>query len=216
MGDLTKDTPKPLLKLENDDQTLLIRSLRSLPQQINKAFVVGGYQGSQIQAYLREIKNVATFLDLEYVNQPHLNGTADALFACKDKLKDKFLVIMGDDLYSQDDLEKLAREPLGILVSRLVKDDPSYENAIVKVEGGKLANIVERQPGKKGDLVNAGAYILNKDFFKYPPVLAENHTSEYGLPQTLLQMVKDGHKFSVVEATFWKKISTPEDLRLAT
>ena len=234
MGALTKDTPKPMLCM--GEKTLLERNLAAMPDAIDEVVIVVGYLADTIKNFLGDRFGGKK---ITYVHQAELKGTGHALSLCKDVLHpvrgrapqggrsrtfgkaasngvhDRFLVINGDDLYAKADLERLAREPLGILVWELAENDPEGRQASVKLNGGgKLADIVERQPAVKGALVNTGAYVLDERYFKYPLVPANNLTAEFGLPQTMLQMVKGGAEMSVVKATWWHKVASPKDLEL--
>ncbi len=209
MGELTKDTPKPLLKINNE--TLLEHNLQALPDEVNEVILVVGYLGDKIRAL---IGNDFAEKKIVYVKQAELKGTAHALFQCKDFLEDRFLVIHGDDLYSKKDLEELVKHPSAVLVWEMKNDEFNQDRqGLVKTnEKGEVINIVERQPARAGGLVNTGAYVLNKKLFDYPLVAAGQPANEYGLPQTFLQMVKDGERFSVVKATSWHKVAGPQDL----
>lgn len=209
MGELTKNTPKPLLKVQ--DKTLLEHNLEAMPEEIDEVILVVGYLNEQIRGF---IGGNFRGKKISYVLQKELKGTAHALFLCKDILHGRFLALNGDDLYSREDLQDVVRQPLAILAWALEADDLSNKgSATVKLDSdGYLLDIVERQPAKKGILVNAGAYIINENFFQYPLVSAGDPATEYGLPQTFLQMVRDGAKISVVQARKWRKVGSPEDL----
>lgn len=213
MGELTKNTPKPLLKIQ--DKTLLEHNLIAMPPEIDEVVLVVGYLHEQIKSYIGE-----QFLGkkITYVHQDELKGTGHALSLCKGVLAERFLVIMGDDLYYEKDLQELVKRELAILVWKMKDDEfKNDRQAIVKINGhGELQDIVERQPAVKGTLVNTGAYVLDEKFFQYPLVLAGMPAKEYGLPQTFLQMVKAGAKMNVVEAQWWHKVASPEDLNNGT
>jgi UDP-N-acetylglucosamine diphosphorylase / glucose-1-phosphate thymidylyltransferase / UDP-N-acetylgalactosamine diphosphorylase / glucosamine-1-phosphate N-acetyltransferase / galactosamine-1-phosphate N-acetyltransferase len=213
MGALTKDTPKPMLKIE--DQTLLERNIAALPAAVDEVVIVVGYLGEKIREFFGDHSNGKK---MTYVTQRELKGTGHALMQCRDALHGRFLVIMGDDLYAKDDLERLAAEPLGVLVLELGNDDAEgNRHAIVTVDSmGQVVDIIERQPGIRGVLVNTGAYVLDMRYFDCPLVPAGNLTEEFGLPQTLLQLVRSGAKMSVVKATWWHKVGAPEDLKLVS
>lgn len=224
MGGLTKGTPKPLLKVGG--KIILEHNLAELPEEIEEVILVVGYLGKQIKDKIGNEFDLSLGpspspgegrkLKISYVEQKELKGTAHALFSCKDLLHGRFLVLMGDDLYNKRDLEKLMKNPLGVLVWPLGdgEDNSVLQGGIVKVnEAGELIDIVERQQGKTGDLVNTGAYILDETFFNYPLVSARIPANEFGLPQTFLQMVHDGAKFTVVPAEKWHKVASPEDLK---
>ncbi len=226
MGVLTKSTPKPLLKI--GDKTILEHNLSELPDEVEEVIVVIGYKGEMIKELIGDSFVIHTSsvpphkgerreLKITYIKQKELKGTADAVFQCRDLLNDRFLVLSGDDIYYKGDLEMLIKQPLAILVWPLPggADNSILQGGVVKVnEARELADIVERGSAGGGALINTSAYVLNKDLFQYPLVSAGSPANEYGLPQTFLQMVKDGRNFSVVKATHWKKISVPQDLEL--
>ncbi len=210
MGDLTRDKPKPLLTIEN--KTLLEHLFSSLPDAIDEVVLVVGYLKEQIRSLIGE--NHAG-RKIVYVEQKELKGTAHALAMCKNVLRGKFLVLMGDDLYRKEDLSKMIKFPLALLAWELPEVDRQNDfQAIVKVNSqGNLVNIIERQPAVAGALVNCGAYVLDERYFDLPLVPAGNKTAEFGLPQTFLQLVRQGAKIDIVKASWWYKVSAPEDLK---
>ena len=80
----------------------------------------------------------------------------------KDILKDKFLVMMGDDLYHKDDLKKIIKHNLAVLAREV--EDPSHFGIIEVDSNGNLINIIEKPKESKNKLVNIGVYMLNKNF----------------------------------------------------
>jgi bifunctional UDP-N-acetylglucosamine pyrophosphorylase/glucosamine-1-phosphate N-acetyltransferase len=210
MGELTKNCPKPLLKIE--ERTLLEHNLTAMPDEIDEVVLVVGYLADQIKEVIGE-----KFLNKKiiYVHQKELRGTGHALSVCKDVLRGRFLVLMGDDLYEKEDLKKLISHPLAVLSQKLKNPGKDDSYALIKMdEHGKLLDIVERQQAKPGDLANSGAYVLDERYFNLPLVPAGNKTDEFGLPQTMLELVKQGAKFDITQATFWHKVTSPKDLRL--
>ena len=211
MGELTKGTPKPMLKI--DEKTLLERNFEALPDAIGEVVLVVGYLGDMVKEFVG-----TEFMGKKvvYVHQSELKGTGHALSLCKDALRDRFLVVMGDDLYAKEDLERLIKEPLGVPVLELKEDDPdgNRQAVVVMDADGNVRDIVERQAGVKGALVNTGAYVLDMRYFNCPLAPAGNLTPEFGLPQTLLCLVKDGAAMSVVRATWWHKVASPQDLEI--
>ena len=153
MGQLTRDKPKLLLEINS--KTILEYNLEAMPDEIDEVILVVGYMADKIREKFGD-----TFLGkkLTYVMQKELKGTAHALHSVKDALKDRFLVIMGDDLYKKQDLEKLLSYQMSILVIETKEDDDkAYQTPVTMDDNGKLIDIVERQPAKKGQLVNCGA-----------------------------------------------------------
>ncbi len=208
MRELTKGTPKPLLKI--GDKTLLEYKLNNLPDSVDEVVMVIGYLGDQIKA---TFDGAYAGKKITYVEQKELKGTGHALELCRPVLKDRFLVLMGDDLYAKEDLEELVRHPLSILAAELERFSPGEHRAEIKTDAsGNVLDIDEHAEARKGMLENAAAYVLDVSYFDYPLRPAGPDSKEFGLPQTMAQMVKDGKNVKIVRASWWKKVSAPEDL----
>lgn len=187
---------------------MLENNLHNLPNEIDKVIIVVGFKKDSVREAIGDTHDGR---EIVYVEQKELKGTAHALSLCKEHLSGKFLVIMGDDIYSKGDLERLTKEELGILVIEVQESsEVDFLAPIEQDESGNAVAVVERQRAKKGMLVNTGAYVMDERFFGLPLQLAGNKTEEFGLPQTLMLLRESGIK--VVLATNWKKITTPEDL----
>ncbi|MCL5435597.1 MAG: hypothetical protein M1275_00775, partial [Patescibacteria group bacterium] len=153
---------------------------------------------------------------IRYVVQEELLGTGHALSQCKDVLCGRFLVLMADDLYRREDMEKLTKCPLALLAYELPAATPGNNSwAEIKLNAnGSVSEILERQPGRAGMLVNCGAYVLDMRYFELPLKPAGNQTAEFGLPQTMMQMVKSGAEIDIVRASWWHRVTAPADLSL--
>jgi len=102
MGKLTSDCPKPMLPIKGRPKLVYI--LENLPEEIDEVILVIGYLGEQIRNFFGDEHNG---LRIKYIEQKELNGSAGAVSLTKNFITDKFLVLMGDDLYLKDDLEKV-------------------------------------------------------------------------------------------------------------
>jgi UDP-N-acetylglucosamine diphosphorylase / glucose-1-phosphate thymidylyltransferase / UDP-N-acetylgalactosamine diphosphorylase / glucosamine-1-phosphate N-acetyltransferase / galactosamine-1-phosphate N-acetyltransferase len=205
MGDLAKETPKPMLSFAG--KNLIQHKLDALPKEVKGVIIIVGHLKNAITEHFGNSYNG---LPISYVEQRELRGTAHALWQAKDLIKGKFLSLMGDDLYSREDLEALARHDHAVLASKTG----------IKRSGGKIflnpdgtiRDIIEDRGGSLASpLVSTGAFVLTDAIFSYPLVQVPGR-SEYGLPQTILQ-ITDKHKIHLVEATGWKQITSPEDLK---
>lgn len=205
MGDLTTHAPKPMLKIKG--KPILEYKINALPKEIKEIVFVIGYFGEEIKKYFGENFGGRK---ITYVVQDVLNGTGGAVHAAKDVLKDKFLVIMGDDLYCKDDLEKMTKNDLSLLAYEV--EDPSRFGVVKTDKKGNLLEVVEKPQGLGRSLVAVAVYMLNKDFFKYD--LVDIGNGEFGLPQTIASMAKD-YPIKVEKAEKWFAITCPEDLAAA-
>jgi bifunctional UDP-N-acetylglucosamine pyrophosphorylase/glucosamine-1-phosphate N-acetyltransferase len=202
MGDLTNHTPKPLLKING--WPILEYTLANLPKEISEVIFVIGYHGQKIKDHFGASRGGK---ELRYVWQRRLDGTGGALWQIRKLLRGKFLVLNGDDLYHHDDLKRIIRHKLAVLAKDVTT--PSEFGVINIDEDGHLVQIVEKPSEPQSNLVNAGVYVLNEKFFDYPLVAISE--TEFGLPQTIAQMVGQ-HKIKVERAAFWHPNTKAGDL----
>lgn len=204
MGDLTKDTPKPLLTIKN--KTLIQYKLDILPLECDEIIIIIGYLGDKIRNYFGDNFNGKK---ITYVySEPF--GTGYALWKARQYLSGKFLVMCGDDLYCRQDVENCTKYPLSILVSR--NETAQDGGKVVMNNDGYIEDIIEGQHGI-GEVVSTGLYFLNDSIFDLPLKKINSSREEYGLPQTLMQM--KGNKIHAVFATRWHQITTPRDLEVS-
>jgi len=210
MGNLTNDTPKPMLKING--KPILEYILANLPNEISEIIIVLGYKGEIIKSYFKDLYQDKK---IRYVVQNELNGSGGALHSAKEFLRDKFLVLNADDLYGKSDLEKfIANDPPAILAKEV---ENSGRFGVLKTDdNGCLLEIIEAPKKNYGNLINTGAYLLNNNFFDYELVKKSTQISEkeLGLPQTMMKMNKD-YKIKVAKAKFWRPIGYPEDISKA-
>ena len=205
MGELTRSTTKPMLKIKG--RPILEHKIKLLPRVITEIVFVIGYCGDDILRYFGR-----NFCErkITYIFQKNINGTGGALHLAKGFLQDKFLVMMGDDLYCRKDLTRMVRHDLAILGCEV--SDPSRFGVIKFDKQGYMRDVIEKPKALKNCLANTGVYVINKHFFDYDLVSIGN--GEFGLPQTMAKMARE-HKIKVEKAAAWHPIGNPEDLRLA-
>ena len=208
MGDLTKDVPKPMLRVK--ERPLLEYKVHVLPKEITEIVFVIGYQCHHIINYFG---SYYAGRPIRYAFQSALRGTADALHTARPFLGERFMVLMGDDFYARTDLRDMVGDRLAILGYH--GDNVHGKGVIIADEDRRLSAVQEKAQGAHTGFVNAAAYMLTQDFFNYAPVCAGNdYTQEVGLPQTLAQMT-DHHEVIIHRATAWLPVTTPEDLETA-
>ncbi len=211
MGKIGENIPKPLLKYEG--RSLIQHKLEQIPKEIHEIIVVIGYLGDQI---VDTFGNSYKGIPVTYVWQEKLLGTGDSLWAAKESLKNTpFIVLMGDDLYSKEDLSQMIRthrensESWVALVQYI--DRPMTAGKCILDKQGILLDIVEDPKAEiPNNIMYTGACLLTPEIFDLPLVKLENK-EEYGLPQTFIQKEKTKTIYST-KATYWKRITEPRDL----
>jgi len=206
---LTNETPKLLLEMGGGKTTGDI-FLDNLPSEVTEIIFVINHFGDKIKSHFGDEK---AGRKINYIFHELLDGTAKALWTCQEKLEDDFIVLYGDDIYGASDLKKLISHPLAILV--VERDGVPCGGQVTLNEEGFLSDIRDYPEEKFTHYyLHTGAYKLNRKIFDYEPVLINDKSDEYGLPQTLSCMAKD-FDISVVKAEDYWQINTIEDLEKA-
>ncbi len=205
MGELTKDCPKPMLQI--NEKPKLAYSIEILPEEITDVILIVGYLKEQIIDFFGDKFDGR---QMHYTEQIKFNGTAGAVALAGDLIDDKILVIMGDDLYSKEDLKKFLQYNQSLLAFETHK---AQQFGLVDIDfENNLTSVVERPHDKDDGLVNTGAYVLSKEYFNTSMVKISE--KEYGLPQTLMSMYPK-YKTYVVTTNKWQSIGSPKDLDIA-
>lgn len=230
MSELTENTPKPLL--EKDRKTLLDYKLEALPEETSEVVIVIGYLGEKIierygYAYNKDIDDRTygiSSIPISYVWQKEMLGSAHALWEAKDLLTEgldnelevdpestlhSFMVLMGDDIYAEEDLNELAKHRFAVLVAEAPSGMKSGKCIVDK--DNHLKNITEDETGEMPGYAYTGACMLPYTVFEEEMALLPNG-KEYGLPQTFIKRANK-EDIEIVKATKWVRVTSPEDLK---
>ncbi len=208
MEELTTEVPKPMLEVNG--KPLLEYKLNALPDDIGEVIIVVGYLGATIRGHFGSTYNGKK---ISYVEQKERNGTADALWCAEDVLKERFLVMMGDDIYAKSDIEACIRE--GDVWRLLVQQVPEMHRSgeVVLDADAYIEAIVEGDRGATPGLASTNMFLLDTRIFSCPMVPKLPGSLEYGLPQTVLAGAKTlGIRFEPVFTDQWIQITSPKDL----
>lgn len=204
---LTDTTPKPLIPIAG--RGTLLRLLDALPKAVSRVVIVVGYLGDNIR---EEIGTVSHDRPVEYATQEVLDGTGGALRWARPLIRsERFLVVMGDDLYAARDLELLTEYERSILVQTRVMPKDGMD--IWRTRSGKVVSLGVGAKGKKA-VTNPGAYVLGQEWFETAPVLSPGKTDEWSIPHAIPQLLKQ-MPFQAVEASFWHMCGTFEEIEEA-
>ncbi|MBP9827804.1 NTP transferase domain-containing protein [Patescibacteria group bacterium] len=204
---LTDYVPKPLLDVGG--APLITRTLMSLPRAVTEIHIVVGYMGEKI---LTALGGHFAGRPIFYHQQETLNGTGGAMMLLKDVIDGPTLILNADDLYSGDDLARLSEYPLAILAKERTRG--TVPNPL-SVRHGFLNGFARLPQHQYAPLENCGAYLVDKRYFSVPPAMIQvRDQMEYSLPHAFVELAKN-ELVSVVRATFWMPVGTPEQLAVA-
>ena len=201
---LTLETPKPMLM--SGGKNLIEWKLELLPESVNEVVIVVGYLGDKIREYFGDEWRGKK---MRYATQEVQDGTGGALWAAKELLPERFLVMMGDDLYGKDDVTHMLSCDFAIGGYK-IKDGEATGGLITKDAEGNFNSILEGTHQVDEGYISTNLFMLRNELFNYAPVQIPGR-SEFGLPHTLLAVAKD-RKVPLVEVKEWFQITAPEDL----
>lgn len=200
---LTLTRPKPLLKVAN--KTILEHNLDNLNGIVDEAILVVGYKKDMIKKFFgNKYKNIK----LKYVEQNEQLGTGHAVSIVESYIKDRFLLLMGDDTYSKWDIKNCIKNRYSILTAKV--DDPQSFGVIVE-KNGIVINFVEKPKTFISSLANAALYCMDKKIFTYLSQIKKSERNEFELPDAL-RLLSKKEKIYCVESKQWLSIGYPWDL----
>lgn len=206
MRPLTSRIPKVMLPIANRPilEHLLVRARDA---GCDEFVLVVGYGEEAVRRHFGDGKVLG--VPIEYAPQRRQQGTGDALRAAAGLLSERFLLLNGDALLATGEIRRIiALEPPVMAVHR--SDHPS-DYGSVKVEGGKILSLQEKTAAPEGDLVNAGAYLLEDRILPALSGLRPSPRGELELTDALQQYISRG-ELSAFELSAWHDIGYPWDM----
>lgn len=200
MGDMTKETPKPLLEIRN--KPIIEYMLDNLRDYVDRVVIIIGHLGYKIKDYFG---NEYRGIRIRYIEQNQDKpGTGGAIFELKNFLHNDFIVLNGDCYYTKEDIEKITSEKYAILGK---SPNPIPNGGILKDENGNLLEIKEKEDFTP--ICNVGLYKLRKSIFDYR--LEKSNRGEFEIVDYLNKLAKD-EDVKVIMTDTWAHISYESDL----
>ncbi|MBD3203604.1 NTP transferase domain-containing protein [Candidatus Woesearchaeota archaeon] len=199
---LTKTRPKPLLKAAN--KTIIEHNLSQLDGIVDEAVIVVNYLSDQIK---EKIGDKFENIDIKYIKQKEPLGTGHAVMSAKNMLKDKFIVMNGDDFFSNEDIKRCTEHEFCVLVKKV--SNPENFGVIVQ-KNNILKKIVEKPKIRISDLANTGLYVFTKEIFKKK--LTKSKRGEYEITDYLKYLVEAKKVNVKTVEDYWFPIVYPWDL----
>ncbi|MBS3136732.1 NTP transferase domain-containing protein [Candidatus Woesearchaeota archaeon] len=201
---LTLTRPKPLLRIAN--KSLIEHNLEQLKGISEKVILVVGYKSEMI---MKSLGTSYKGVEIVYVKQKGQLGTANALQEAKKFIgKERFMVMMGDDLYSGKDIAECTKNELSVMGKRT----SNWQNfGVIVQKNSYLAEILEKPTSFVSDIVNSGMYILDSGIFEIISSLKKSKRNEYELTEAISKMAS-ARKIKVVYCSNWMPIGYPWDM----
>lgn len=203
---ITNDIPKGMVLLNG--APLLEYVLRALPDAVTEIVMIVGYKGEKIQEYFGASWNGNP---ITYIEQKEKRGTWDAVYLAKDVIREKFIMLYGDDIGDKDAFTLGSEYEYCLFVAE--REHPEHYGVVGLNSNGTLKEIVEKPEHPVGNLVNSGAMILSPDVFSIVPFIHQR-LNEYLLTDLLSEVAKN-KPVAVVRQNRWITVTTPEDVAKA-
>src|SRR3989338_6615419 len=180
---LTVDMPKPLLKVAN--KTLITHNLEQLTELVNEVIIVVGYRKGMIQSHLGTRFGK---VPITYVEQTQQLGTGHALLQTESLLKnERFMVMMGDDLYFRSDMRRCINYEHSVLAKRV----ENYSDfGVFTKQGNHVLDLIEKPQTFVSDLANAAFYVFTNKVFACLKSLKKSPRGEYEITDAITLLAK--------------------------
>jgi bifunctional UDP-N-acetylglucosamine pyrophosphorylase/glucosamine-1-phosphate N-acetyltransferase len=174
---------------------------------ISAFILVVGYREREVRSCFGDGERLG--VRIQYVTQRRQLGTGDALRACEGLVHGPFLLMNGDMVTRSEDIRALAgRHPPVIGLSRSTHPQ---DFGTVRMEGERITDLSEKVPDPAGDLVNAGAYLLDPDIFGLLESIGPSERGEYEITDALSLLIREG-RVTGYPLSFWLDVGYPWDL----
>ncbi|CAC9575435.1 Nucleotidyl transferase possibly involved in threonylcarbamoyladenosine formation [uncultured Gammaproteobacteria bacterium] len=199
MMPLTKDTPKPLIKVH--DKTLIEHSIDTLKNAgITDVIINIAYLGEQIQAYLG---NGAKFgINIKYSIEQNALETAGGIIQALPLLGNAPFIVINSDILCDYDLSTLAL-PDNSLAHLLLIDNPEHNlNGDFSLTGNKIT------------LPNTQTYTFSGVGFYHPDFFQSHLHNDGKLPLSALfkEAINNRQLTGEYYLGYWQDIGTPKRL----
>ena len=210
MRPLTYTRPKVMIPIANKPilEHLLIEAKGA---GIGEFVFIVGYHDEQVRDYFADGSRWG--VGIEYRRQGRQLGTADALRMVEGLLSGDFLLINGDIIVKQKDIEQVI-EKGGNAVSVFAVED-TQGLGVLELSEGRVVRIYEKVESPPSCMVNAGVYRLTPDIFGAISRTVKSPRGEYELTDSLQLMIDSGQEVSSQEIGYWLNLSYPWDLLAA-
>ena len=207
MRPLTYTRPKVMLPIANKPilEHLLIEAGEA---GISQFIFIVGYHDEQVRDYFGSGDKWGVSID--YCTQRRQLGTADALKMVEGLVDGNFLMINGDIIVNQKDINSLASRSGNTLSVIEVKDTTGL--GLVELREGKVVHIYEKVENPPSDTANAGLYLFTPDIFDTISQTSKSTRGEYEITDSLQLMIDQGGYISYQEISYWLDLSYPWDL----
>jgi mannose-1-phosphate guanylyltransferase len=205
---LTSTIPKPVVPLV--DRPFIAHMLEWLRRHdVDDVILACGFMAAEVRAVLGD--GAALGIRLRYVEEPQPLGTGGALKYAEELLDERFMMLNGDVLTDIDltaQLEQHERTGARATLALVAVEDPSAYGLVRLADDRAVTEFLEKPEVSVTDtnLINAGAYVLERDVLQEMPSAGINVSIERDVFPRLVGRGLFGHPAD----GYWLDIGTPD------
>jgi bifunctional UDP-N-acetylglucosamine pyrophosphorylase/glucosamine-1-phosphate N-acetyltransferase len=214
---ITLTRPKHLIKVGG--RPILEHCLNALKASgIDEALVITHYMGNAIRQYFGDGETVG--MKIEYAAQKEVLGTGNALGVAEPYVKDEFLTVYGDLLFTAEAVKSVIEthskeKPSATMAVVPVENPENY--GIVDIENEKNVKRIIEKPSREQaptNLANAGIYVFSTEIFEKIRATSASARGEWEIPDALSLLISEKKSVLAVRISGeeWMDIGRPWDL----
>ncbi|MBT4335425.1 hypothetical protein HOD65_03065, partial [bacterium] len=140
-------------------------------------------------------------------------GTACPIECVKDLIKENFISVNGDNLYSVHDLKRMMIDDDFNYIAGIKVQDPQKYGVLIRDGDDYLDSINEKPENYVGNLINTGLFKLTPNVFSKLPDLKKSSRDEYEFTD-IITMLAQEKKVKIKEiADYWLDLGKPSDVK---
>jgi dTDP-glucose pyrophosphorylase len=204
LGEITRDTPKPLLPIgDRPIIALIVEQLRR--HGIENIYISVNYKAEKIKDYFAA--NRVSGVNIRFLEENQFLGTAGSLSLLPEQPKDPILLMNGDILSPVNfgtllQIHQTAAKPLTVCAREFSFQIPY---GVLQMRGDELVDIEEKP--SHSIFINAGIYVLDPSLLQY--IEPEKRLDMPDLIKMVKQKLGGVSCYPVSE--FWLDIGNPGD-----
>jgi len=214
---ITLTRPKHLIKIGG--KPILERCLKMIKTSgVNETVIVVHYMADAIRDYFGDGEKFG--LKIEYVEQETVLGTGNAVGVAEPYVKDDFLLVYGDLLFTAEALKKVVvlhrkEKPAATMAVAPVEKPEDYGTVEFKDET-HIKRIIEKPSRQEAptNLANAGMYVFSTEIFEKIKKTSASTRGEWEITDALSLLLRDEKPVLAVKISKenWFDIGRPWDL----
>lgn len=214
---ITLTRPKHMIKIAG--KPLLEHCLNAIKASgINEVLIVIHYMGDVIRQYFGNGEKFG--LNIEYVEQEAVLGTGNAVNAVEPYVKEDFLLVYGDLLFSEQAiasaLNLYGKEKADVVMAVTHTENPENYGIVDLENGIKVKGLIEKPRREEAptNLANAGIYVFSTEIFDKIRKTETSVRGEWEITDAISLLLKEKKTVlaAKISADEWMDIGRPWDL----